>query len=149
MSNYAKNKALKIGSIAALLWFLLRKAGTSAPIPGNTYGAPFAFGGGNFKGMPVKWVYFKKDYPLQVTLKPNARENDIFTVKDATTNKDFIPAQNETIGTVIRAVQDTGDKNLIWFQVKPTFRVKYKSNLTNFWVPTFNDGKSTELFKIG
>jgi len=149
MSNNTKDKAFKIGGIALVLWFLLRKAGTSAPIPGDTYGAPFSIGGGNFKGMPVKWVYFNKDYPLQVTLKPDARENDIFTVKDNSTGQNFVPAQNETIGTVIRAYQDTGDKNLIWFQVKPTFRVKYKSQLTNFWVATFNDGKTKEFFKVG
>lgn len=38
MKKAAKNKAVKIGGIALLLWFLLRKAGSSAPIPGSEYG---------------------------------------------------------------------------------------------------------------
>jgi len=149
MPSQKNNDLLIKGGLIALLIFLLRKAGSSAPLPGDTFGAPFAFGGGNFKGMPVKWVYDKKGYPLQVTQKPNARENDIFTVKDANTQNNYIPKSGQVIGTVINAVQDTGDKRMIWFEVRPNFTLRYKTKLSNFWIVTFNDGQSQEFFKVG
>lgn len=80
MKKAAENKALKIGGIALLLWFLLRKAGSSAPIPGPAYGGQTApeknlvtwLG----MGKPVKVFWNGPSGDLYGYMKPNTSQKD-------------------------------------------------------------------------
>jgi len=124
----AKNKALKIGGIALIIWLLLRKAGSSAPIPGDTYGAPgdekqtnYPFGG-NVKtgkrvimdGTPGEMVN------IAVWSKPYGNFTQKYFIKDAKTNTLIFATAGRVIGTV--AAQTAPDSNgIVWIKLKPVW----------------------------
>ena len=123
-----KNKDLLIkGGLIALLIFLLRKAGTSAPLPGDTFGAPETFGGGDIpRG---KYILFDSNKgKLQVWQKAGGNTTNFYTVFDKNKNSPVIVEPGQVIGRALKSLKDSNGIN--WILLDPV----YKTDLAQ-WVP--------------